>query len=295
MTPLQILTMEKLVYLNGSLVPENEAKVSISDRGFLYGDGLFETMRAYAGKIFRLEKHLQRLFCSARMISLSISEGEKEMKEAVYRTLKANNLKEAYLRLTISRGEGGRGPDITDNLRANMVIVAKPLPIYPPQWYEEGIKAVVVRIRRDEISPLSRIKSLNYLPNILARLEAKDKEADEGIMLNSQGHLAEGTVSNLFLVSHGKIITPSVESGILPGITRATILELAPQQGLEISEREIKLTELREAEEAFLTNSLREVVPLTRVDGHPIGEGKPGKITKTLAEAYSRLVKREIL
>ncbi len=286
--------MEKLVYLNGSLVPENEAKVSVFDRGFLYGDGLFETMRAYAGKIFRLEKHLERLFRSAKMIFLSLTQGEEELKKAVYRTLKANKLKESYLRLTVSRGEGRRGPDIRDNLSPNIIIAAKPLPLYPRDWYEEGIKAVIVtKIRRDETSPLSRIKSLNYLPNILARSEAGDKGAEEGIMLNSRGYLTEGTVSNLFLVTHGKIITPSGESGILPGITREAILELASQQELKISEREVKLSELKEAEETFLTNSLREVVPLTRVDGHPVGSGKPGRITGTIAAAYAELVKKE--
>ncbi|MCD5401765.1 aminotransferase class IV, partial [candidate division NPL-UPA2 bacterium] len=175
--------MKKLVYLNGNLVPENKAKVSIFDRGFLYGDGLFETMRAYAGKIFRLERHLQRLFRSARILSLSVPGGEEKLKEAIYRTLKANNLEEAYLRLTISRGEGGTGPDVADNLRVSTVIVAESLPLYPNRWYEKGVKAVVVKVRRDETSPLSRIKSLNYLPNILARLEAKNKEAEEGLML----------------------------------------------------------------------------------------------------------------
>ena len=285
--------MKKLVYLNGNLVPENKAKVSIFDRGFLYGDGLFETMRAYAGKIFRLERHLQRLFRSARILSLSVPGGEEKLKEAIYRTLKANNLEEAYLRLTISRGEGGTGPDVADNLRVSTVIVAESLPLYPNRWYEKGVKAVVVKVRRDETSPLSRIKSLNYLPNILARLEAKNKEAEEGLMLNSQGHLAEGTVSNIFLIRGGKLVTPSLKSGVLPGITREAILELAPGQGLKASEREIKLTELREAEEAFLTNSLREIVPLTRVDGNPLGDGKPGRITKTIAAAYSRLVERE--
>ena len=285
--------MEKLVYLNGNLVPESEARVSIFDRGFLYGDGLFETMRAYAGKIFRLERHLQRLFQAARTLSLSVPGGEEKLREAVYGTLKANNLQEAYLRLTISRGEGGTGPDIADHLRVSTVIVANPLPFYPNRWYEEGVKAVLVKVRRDETSPLSRIKSLNYLPNILARLEAKNKEAEEGLMLNSQGHLAEGTVSNIFLIRGGKLVTPSLKSGVLPGITRETILELAPQQGLKISEREIKFTELREAEEAFLTNSLREVLPLTRVDGHPLGDGKVGKITKTIAAAYSRLAEKE--
>ncbi len=287
--------MEKLVYLNGNLVSENEAKVSVFDRGFLYGDGLFETMRAYAGKIFRLDRHLRRLFQAARMLSLSIPGGEEKLREDVYGTLKANNLEEAYLRLTISRGEGGRGPDVADNFRASTVIVAKPLPLYPHRWYEEGVKAVVVKVRREETSPLSRIKSLNYLPNILAKLEARDKGAEEGLMLNSQGHLAEGAVSNIFLVRGGKLVTPSLESGVLPGITREAILELAPGQGLKASEREIRLTELKEAEEAFLTNSLREVLPLTRVDGHPFGDGKVGKITRSIAEAYSRLVEREIL
>lgn len=286
--------MKRLVYLNGRLIPEDEAKVSIFDRGFLYGDGLFETMRAYAGKIFRLEKHLQRLFRSAELISLPLSGGEEGLKEAVYRTLKANNLKEAYLRLTISRGQAGRGPDIADYLPPNIIITARPLALCPRKWYEEGVKAVVVKVGRDETSVLSRIKSLNYLPSILARLEARNKGADEGLMLNRQGHLAEGAASNIFLVLNGKLVTPSRESGILPGITRGAILELAPQAGgLKISEREIKRAELREAEEAFLTNSLREVVPLTRVEGHPIGAGRPGKITKTLAGAYSRLVERE--
>ncbi|NOX96571.1 MAG: branched-chain-amino-acid transaminase [Nitrospirae bacterium] len=285
--------MEKLVYLNGSLVPESEAKVSIFDRGFLYGDGLFETMRVYSGKVFRLERHLQRLFHAAGIIALPISRDEKELREAIYQTLQANHLQEAYLRLTISRGEGGTGPDIPEKVGVNMVIVAKPLPLYPRSWYEEGVKAAIVDVRRDEASSLSRIKSLNYLPNILARLEARDKGAEEGIMLNSQGCLAEGTVSNLFIISQGKVVTPSVESGILPGITREAILELVPRQGWEISERRVNLSELREAEEAFLTNSLREVVPLTRVDGRPVGEGKPGKITGTIAVAYTELVKKE--
>ncbi len=285
--------MEKLVYLNGSLVPESEAKVSVFDRGFLYGDGLFETMRAYSGKIFRLERHLRRLFRSAGMISLTLPRGEKEIGAAVYRTLQANELKEAYLRLTVSRGQGGRGLDIADSRGVLMVIVSKPLPLYPRSRYEEGIKAVVVKERRNESSTLSRIKSLNYLPGILAGLEARDKGAGEGLMLNSRGYLAEGTVSNIFLISDGEVVTPSLESGILPGITREAVLELAPRQGLKIAEKEIELTELKEAEEAFLTNSLREVVPLTRVEGQPIGKGKPGKITQRIAGAYASLVKKE--
>ena len=285
--------MKNLIYLNGSLVREDEAKISVFDRGFLYGDGLFETMRAYAGKIFRLKNHLRRLFHSAAMISLTIPKGKKEMSEIICRTLAVNNLKEAYIRLTVSRGRGGTGPDVTDNLRPTVIVTVKPLPHYFHRWYEEGMKAILVEMKRDEISPLSRIKSLNYLPTVLARLEIKNKGADEGIMLNTRGHLAEGTVSNIFLVSEGKVITPSVKSGILPGITRAAILELIPQLGIEISEREIEVRELREAGESFLTNSLREVVPLTQVDGHLIGEGKPGRITRMITEAYSRLVEKE--
>lgn len=279
-----------MIYLNGSLVPEEEAKVSIFDRGFLYGDGLFETMRAYAGKVFRLNLHLQRLFHSAQIISLPIPKTLRELEEAVYETLKANNLKDAHLRLTVSRGEGERGLDLPLSLHPNIIIVAKPLSPYPERWYEEGLRAVVVRVRREKDSALSRIKSLNYLPNILAKLEAKERGADEGIMLNRDGHLTEATVSNIFLISQGKLLTPSLRSGPLPGITRKTVIELAPALGLEVSEREIKLSELMEAEEAFLTNSLREVVPLTQVNGCLIGQGRPGKITRMMAQAYSRAV-----
>ncbi len=279
-----------MIYFNGSLVPEEEAKVSVFDRGFLYGDGLFETMRAYRGKVFRLEEHLQRLFHSAQIISLPIPKTLKELEEAVYATLKANKLKDAYLRLTVSRGEGERGLDLPLSPRPNIIIVAKPLPHYPKRWYEEGLRAVVVKERREKDSALSRIKSLNYLPNILAKLEAKEKGADEGIMLNRDGYLTEATVSNIFLISQGKLLTPSLKSGPLPGITRKTVIELAPALKLEVSEREIKLSELMEAEEAFLTNSLREVVPLTQVNGGPIGQGRPGKGTKAIAQAYSRAV-----
>lgn len=279
-----------MIYFNGSFVPEEEARVSIFDRGFLYGDGLFETMRAYRGKVFRLDLHLQRLFHSAKIISLSIPKTLKELEEAVYGTLKENNLKDAYLRLTVSRGEGERGLDLPLSPRPNIIIVAKPLSPYPKCWYEEGLRAVVVRVRREKGSRLSGIKSLNYLPNILAKVEAKEKGADEGIMLNRDGYLTEATVSNIFLISQGRLLTPSLESGALPGITRKAVIELAPTLRLEVSEREIKLSELMEAEEAFLTNSLRGVVPLTQVNGRPIGQGRPGKITRAITQAYSRAV-----
>lgn len=282
-----------MIYFNGWLVPEEEAKVSIFDRGFLYGDGLFETMRAYRGKVFKLREHLERLFNSARIISLPISKMLKELEEAVYETLRANNLKDAYLRLTISRGEGERGLDLPLSPCPNIIMVAKPLPPYPKRWYEEGLKAIVVKVRREKDSVLSQIKSLNYLPNILAKLEAKEKGADEGIMLNEDGYLTEATVSNIFLISQGKLLTPSLKSGVLPGITRKTVMELAPPLGLEVSEREVNLSQLMEAEEAFLTNSLREVVPLTQVNGHPIGRGRPGKLTTAIAQAYSRAVEND--
>lgn len=280
--------MSMVVYLNGNIVSASQAQVSIFDRGFLYGDGLFETMRAYSGKVFRLEQHLERLFSAAEIIFLNLPWKMDELREAVYETLKANNLEEAYVRLTVSRGEGS-GAEPPEGIKPNLFIFAQPFSSEKTQ----GARAVVTSIKRDENSPLSRIKSLNFLPNILACLEAKEKKADEAIMLNSKGFVAEGATSNLFLVLGGKLLTPSPESGILPGVTRAVVLELAKAEGLTTIEKEITLTELVRAEEAFLTNSLREIIPLISLNGNPLGKGCPGELTHSLALTYRNLVKKE--
>ena len=281
--------MEEIVYLNGSLVPLSQARLSPSDYGFLYGYGLFETMRAYSGRIFRLEKHLARLSRSAKFLGIDLESDIPDLEKALYNTLQANNLSNARIRLTLSGGEGELIPDLLPQ-NPTVIIVARRYTPYPPQVYEQGFKAIVSRIRRNTQSPASVIKSLNYLDNLLARRETKLAGADEAILLNEQGFLAEGSMSNIFLVSDNTLLTPSEDSGILPGITREVILELAPSMDMKTIERKIALKELLQADEAFFTNSLIEIMPLTQVGGQNIGSGRAGTVTQGLIAAYKEEV-----
>lgn len=281
--------MEEIVYLNGSLLPLSQARLSPLDYGFLYGYGLFETMRAYSGRIFRLEKHLARLSRSAKLLGIDLKSDIPDLEKALYNTLQANNLSNARIRLTLSGGEGEPVPDLLPQ-NPTVIIVARRYTPYPPQVYEQGFKAIVSRIRRNTQSPASVIKSLNYLDNLLARRETKLAGADEAILLNEQGFLAEGSMSNIFLVSDNTLLTPSEDSGILPGITREVILELAPSIDMKTIERKIDLKELLQAEEAFFTNSLIEIMPLTQVDEQNIGLGRAGAVTQRLIAAYKELV-----
>jgi len=285
--------MEEIVYVNGALVPRQEARISPFDRGFLYGYGLFETMRSYGGCVFRLDRHLARLTRSAEKLGLASELDTCDLEQSIYQTLKANKLANARIRLTVSAGEGEMTPDPSILKEPTVLIMAKSYAPYPKRKYEEGFKAVVSSIRLNSQSPLSRTKSTNYLNNILARREASAAAVDEALMLNERGFVAEGSTSNIFLVVAGKLITPSEESGILPGITREAILELAHTLGIEAVEGEIPLAGLFQAEEAFLTNSLIEVMPLSEVDGNPIGSGRPGPVTRRLMAAYRELVERE--
>ncbi len=280
--------VEEIVYLNGSLMSLSQAKLSPLDYGLLYGYGLFETMRAYSGRIFRLEKHLARLSRSAKLLGIDL-ESIPDLEKALYNTLQANNLSNARIRLTLSGGEGEPVPDLLPQ-NPTVIIVARSYTPYPHQVYEQGFKAIVSRIRRNTQSPTSVVKSLNYLDNLLARQEAKLAGADEAILLNEQGFLAEGSTSNIFLVSNNTLLTPSEDSGILPGITREVILELAPSLGMKTIERKIALKELLQADEAFFTNSLIEIMPLTQVSGQDIGSGRAGKATHRLMTAYKELV-----
>jgi len=285
--------MEEIVYVNGALVPRQEARISPFDRGFLYGYGLFETMRSYGGGVFRLDRHLARLTRSAEKLGLASELDTYELEQSIYQTLKANKLANARIRLTVSAGEGEMTPDPLVPKEPTVLIMAKSYAPYPRRKYEEGFKAVVSSIRLNSQSPLSRTKSTNYLNNILARREASAAAVDEALMLNERGFVAEGSTSNIFLVAAGKLITPSEESGILPGITREVVLELAHTLGIEAVEGEIPLADLFQAEEAFLTNSLIEVMLLSEVDGKPIGSGRPGPVTRRLMAAYRELVERE--
>jgi branched-chain amino acid aminotransferase len=283
--------MEQIVYLNGSLVPRSQAKISPFDLGFLYGYALFETMRAYSGDIFRLGAHLERLTCSAAQLGIPLS--ASELKKACYDTLKANKLSDARIRLTVSIGEGEATPDPPKHPQPTVLIIATNYTPPSTETYRNGYKALVSPMRQNSQSSLSPLKTANYLNNILARKEARGKGADEAILLNERNYLCEGSTSNIFLVARGNLITPNEESGCLPGITRQIVIELATELSIRVTEREIRLEELLNADEAFFTSSLIELMPLNEVDGKTIGGGRKGRISDRLMRAYKELVVRE--
>ncbi len=283
--------MEQIVYLNGSLVPRSQARISPFDLGFLYGYGLFETMHAYSGHIFRLSAHLERVTSSA--VQLGIPLNSSELEKACYDTLKANKLGDARIRLTISIGEGEAIPAPPKCPSPTVLMTATNYTPPSAKEYQRGYRAIVASIRQNSQSPLSRLKTANYLINILARREAKEKGADEALLLNERGFLCEGSTSNIFLVSEGKLITPSEDSGCLPGITRQVVIELAKARGIKLGERKVRLEELLSADEAFFTSSLFELMPLTEVNGKHIRGGKRGKMAERLMKAYKELVTLE--
>lgn len=283
--------MARTVYLNGRLVPRSQARISALDYGFLYGYGLFETMRAYRGRVFRLERHLDRLARSAQVLGMTVD--TRALEAGVVETMRANGLSDARVRIAVSIGQGRMPPDPATCHKPTVLILVDELHQYPDEMYRKGFRAVVSTIRRNSQSPLSRIKSANYLESMLVRQEARQAGADEAICLNEKGLLAEASMSNIFLVTGEALTTPGLGSGILPGITREAVLELAPQSGIKALEQDIKLEELFQSEEAFLTNSLIEVVPLVEVGGKPIGSGEPGPVTRKLMTAYRELVLAE--
>ncbi len=286
--------MAEIIYLNGQLVPRSKAKLSPFDHGFLYAYGLFETMRAYDGHIFRLDRHLARLRRAAQSLGLATRLAAFDLESACTETLEANNLKDARLRLTITAGEGDMTPDPGTCSSPTVLLTAQNLVPLPHEKYESGFKAALSTLRRNSQSPLSLLKSTCYMENIFARMEARATGCDEAILLNERGYLAEGSTSNIFLVNGGKLVTPSLESGVLPGITREAVLEIAQASNIKTVEREVALKELIEAEEAFVTNSILELMPLTCFDGRPIGTGKAGQLSKKLMAAYRELVKGDI-
>ncbi|MBI5192917.1 MAG: branched-chain-amino-acid transaminase [Nitrospirae bacterium] len=276
-----------LIYINGSLIPGSEAKVSVFDRGFLYGDGVFETLRSYNGVIFHCDDHLERLFESADGISLTCPFTKEYLKEALYRTLKENNLKNAYLRLTITRGESEPGLEIVQSIEPTVIIIPKEFNGYPESLYLTGIHAAVVNTRRTPPSSLNpAIKSINFLNNIIARAEAKALGATEGIMLSTEGYVAEGTTSNIFIVKDSIIKTPSLETGILNGVTRSVVINLARENQITVIEEPFYPDELYNADECFITNTTYEIMPVTRLNGRSVGNGRPGEITKKLITLF---------
>ncbi len=272
------------IHLNGRLVPAKDAVISVFDHGFLYGDGIFETMRVYDGVTFMLDEHLRRLYRSASMIGLTIPVEIDSLKASVYDTLIANSLKNAFVRLTVSRGHGpvGIDPDLCPS--PTIVIIAQEMKAYPKSFYERGISLIIAETKRNFKEALNpQIKSLNFLNNILAKIEAKKKGAYDAIMLNVYGKLAEGTISNIFFFKDNILCTPSTECGILDGITRGIVIELAQKDGLIVEEGEFTREDLYSAEGVFITNTTLEVMPVSRVDDE---EYVVGDITKLLNKAY---------
>ncbi|MBC7104795.1 MAG: aminotransferase class IV, partial [Firmicutes bacterium] len=277
-------------YLNGRLVPAGAALVSAADRGFLYGDGVFETLRAYGGRPFQLAEHVERLYRSAALIGLELPWPDRAVREAVEAVLGANGLTEAYIRITVTRGEGV-GIEPPAQAVPTLFVQASRLNI-DDRVYQEGIGAVVARVRRNLPAAVPpQAKTLNYLNNILAHREARAAGAQEAIMLNFEGTVAEGSMSNVFVVFRGELLTPPVATGIFPGLTRATVLRLAREVGQPVAERPFGPELLLACDEVFLTNSVREVVPVVRLNGRPVGAGKPGPVTRLLLAAYRDVVR----
>lgn len=286
------------VYLNGKIVPSKEALVSVFDHGFLYGDGIYETMRVYDRVIFMLNEHLQRLHRSASLIGLTIPIDADGLKIAIYETLIANALGNAYVRLTISRGQGELGLDPDLCPQATVAIIAQELREYPKAYYENGISFIIPNTRRnlkEAVNP--QIKSLNFLNNILAKIEAKKQGAYEAVMLNARGKLTEGTICNLFFYKDGVVCTPSLACGILDGITRGIVIELAGREGLSVKEGAFTRADLYSAEEVFVTNTTMEVMPVSKVDSQKYSVGRISRLLRTLyrqeVNAYVANVKAE--
>ncbi len=279
-----------LIYLDGKLVPKEEAKISVFDHGFLYGDGCFEGIRVYDGNIFRLEEHIDRLYESAKTLALDIPLSHEEMTQAVLDTVAANRKKDVYVRLVVSRGFGDLGIDPDKCPRPTVVVIADDISLYPQKFYDEGIALVTASVRRIPMQCLDpRIKSLNYLNNILAKIEAKKAGCVEAIMLNIRGRVAECTADNLFIMKNGELKTPDLLEGALGGITRSAVIDIAEQKGMIVDETRMGLHDIYNADECFLTGTGAEIVPVVNVDQRIIGDGKPGPVTMELLDAYRTL------
>ncbi|MCS4540969.1 MAG: branched-chain-amino-acid transaminase [Euryarchaeota archaeon] len=284
---------ELLVYIDGELVPTNQAKVSVYDHGYLYGDAVFEGIRSYNGRVFKLNEHIDRLYESAQTIDLKIPLTKEEFKQAILKTLRANNLKDAYIRPIVSRGVGDLGLDPRKCSKPTVVIIAQPWGKYYGDAYEKGLKIVTASTRRippDCLSP--NIKSCNYLNNILARIEAINFGAEEALMLDVRGFVSEATGDNVFIVKKGKLATPP-ETIVLKGITRRVVFELAKKLNIQVEERDLTLPEIYNADELFLTGTAAEIAPVVEIDGRKIGAGKVGQITRKLMKLYSELTEKE--
>ena len=280
------------IYIDGEFFDQAEARVSVFDHGLLYGDGIFEGIRFYNGRVFRMEQHMERLWDSARSICLEIPISRAEMDEALLETIRQNDLRDGYVRLIVTRGVGNLGLNPIHCPRPTVIIIASTIALYPDEVYERGLTVVTVPTRRMGPATLNpAIKSLNYLNNVLARIEANLSNADEALMLNDNGNIAECTADNVFVVKRGRIMTPPITAGALRGITRSVVFDIAAELRIEISEPELTRHDLYIADEAFLTGTAAEVIPMIKVDGRPIGTGKPGPITARTIARFRELTR----
>jgi len=279
------------IYIDGEYFDKENAKISVYDHGLLYGDGLFEGIRIYGGKIFKLKEHIDRLFEGARALRLTINLPHQGVMDAVEETVRRNNRTEGYIRLLVTRGKGPLGIDPFTCPSTSLVIIAEDISVYPAELYATGIPVITAATRRLSgriFDP--RIKSLNYLNNIMAKMEARDAGCPEAVMLNDEGYVAECTADNIFIVKNGELLTPAPWLGMLAGITRATIIDLAKEKGIAVKETTLTTFDLYTADECFLTGSGAELMPVTSVDKRDVGNGKPGTVTGLLKKAFSDFI-----
>jgi branched-chain amino acid aminotransferase len=285
--------MSPKVYINGKLHDKADAKISVYDHGLLYGDGVFEGIRIYEGKVFRLREHINRLYDGAKSIRLDIPMNREQMMDAVKSTVSANEKRNGYIRLLVTRGAGYLGLDPRKANNPQVVIIVDDISLYPSEIYENGLEIATVSTIRNHPNALNpRIKSLNYLNNILAQIEAVQAGCFEALMLNHKGEIAECTGDNIFLVKNGVLKTPAPDAGILEGITRGTVIELARAAGTTVQETALTRFDVYSADEVFLTGTAAEVVPVVKCDGRVIGNGKPGPMTKRFREQFLQLVRQ---
>ncbi|HEU5069776.1 MAG TPA: branched-chain-amino-acid transaminase [Verrucomicrobiae bacterium] len=280
------------IFIDGKYYGERDAKVSVFDHGLLYGDGIFEGIRIYHGRIFKLKEHIDRLFYSAKAILLNLPMTHEEIMRATVETCRKNKLRDGYIRLVVTRGVGNLGLNPNKCKKSSVIVIADKIQLYPPEYYEQGLTIVTVPTTRNLHSALNpAIKSLNYLNNILAKIEANNAGCEEAIMLNAEGFVAECTGDNVFIVKNGELFTPPLSAGALYGITRSTVIELAREAGLSVGEPTLTRYDLFNADECFLTGTGAEIVPVVKIDGRVIGSGKPGPVTRQLEKAYHALTK----
>jgi len=277
-----------MIWMGDDLFPAPEARVSVFDHGLLYGDGIFEGIRIYNGKIFKEHEHISRFFESAKAIRLEVPMTPKKLSDAMHKTMKANGISgDGYIRLVLTRGVGSLGISVVHTACPMVIVIADKIALYPPEVYERGLHCVVSSIMRNHPNATSpRVKSLNYLNNVMAKLEARDAGADEAIMLTTDGRVAECTGDNIFLVMKGVVVTPPTWEGILAGITRDLVMELARKRGYIVEEKSLVRHDLYVAEECFATGTAAEIVPITMIQKRIVGDGKPGRITRQLTEDF---------